>query len=93
MRHFAYLARYNNPKNELQLAALGVLVARSRRIVPDASHLIAEITEEILALNTGHPRCQPLRVRTWTIGSGIGLGLGDHFTVSFHLYEIRENNK
>lgn len=91
-RYFAYLASYNRPKNALQHAAADLLKQLSRRIVPGtASGFIKSLTEEIEKLNAAHPRCQPLRVHEWLIGSGWGISLGDHFTVGFYLYEIKED--
>lgn len=89
-RYFAYFGSYNQPKNALQRAAVELLKGHSGRIVGRHA-FFTTLVAEIAALNADHPRCQPLRVSDWLIGSGWGISLGDHFTVSFHLYEIKED--
>lgn len=91
-RHFAYLGSYNAPKNTLHNAALAVLRNHSGRIVDSVSRFVKELGSEIDDLNKKHPRCAPLRVSDWLIGSGWGISLGSHFTISFYLYEIKEDS-
>lgn len=90
MMYFAHLLSYNKPKNALQRQALGVLKAHSGCLIDDADALISEIDEDILTLNSFNPRCSPLRLHKWETEDGIGLGLGDDFTVHFHLYVVKE---
>jgi hypothetical protein len=90
-RYFAHLASYNQPKNALQIAALKILKDQSNRLVDDRRYLRVNLEALINQLNSLHPRCTPLEFRTFNFDSEqIGITLGDHFTVGFYLYAVKE---
>lgn len=90
-RYFTHLASYNQPKNALQIAALKILKDFSNRLYDDRRYLQVNLEKLISGLNSQHPRCTPLEFRTFNFDSGrIGITLGEHFTVHFNLYLVKE---
>lgn len=92
-KYFTHLASANNPKNALQREAHELLKRASNRLIEHRNEFVLALSDEIDELNAQHPRCTPLDCRSHGIGDGdsIGVTLGAHFTVSFHLYRVKED--
>ena len=94
--HFTYLSSFNQAGNNLQKQALEILKSRSNLLIKNPQAFIRRLETDIGYLNGQNPRCKPLRVSTWEFG-GIGISLGDNYTVGFYLYPVRnglmEGNK
>ena len=88
-RHFVLLLSHNQPKNALQREAVRFLTEESNRIVSDSQLYLSFIKRRIADLNASYPRCSELCCLTYGMNS-ISVSLGEHFTVGFHLYPIKE---
>lgn len=87
---FTYLANSNAPKNKLQIEASRLLQLRSNRLINDRKSFVSQLQSEIEFLNTAHSKCTPLRFKTVEFNGITHVYLGDHFTVGFCLYPVKE---
>lgn len=90
--YFSHLSHTNQPSNALQRQAADLLKTESHRLIDDADKFIAGLRTRIETLNAENPRCTPLRYsanRFWP--DHILIYLGEHFTVSFNLYLVKED--
>lgn len=91
-KYFTHLASTNAPKNHLQRRALDLLETSSNRLITDPSLLVKELSRIVEKLNANNPRCTPLVVRSYgSDPNSIGVTLGETFTVSFHIYRVKED--
>ncbi len=90
--YFSHLSHTNNPANALQRQAASILKAESNLLIQDSDKFIASLKANIEKINADNPRCTPLRFSTNAFTpSTINIYLGEHFTVSFSLYLVKND--
>ena len=89
IKYFSHLASFNQPKNKLQHLALCFLQDESNQLVYNEEVFIAAVRQAIQQLNYEHQTCTALQVSTYGMGGQISISLGADFTVSFHLYPVK----
>lgn len=89
MMYFTLLGQSNMPGNSLQKQALAVLQAESNLLINNADAFVKALGRQITNLNGRNPRCKPLIVSTYKALDSIGIYLGSNYTVSFHLYPVK----
>lgn len=88
--YFTLLQRTNNPANALQRAAAECLERNTNRLIPDADPFLTALKDRITMLNGIHGRCTPLRFSTNKFGDTIHVYLGNHFTVDFAIFLVKD---
>lgn len=95
-KYFTHLSQTNQPKNGLQKSARVALENASNRLISNPNEFTGQLGKQIQYLNELYPRCTPLKLRTYSHmdvdGNAMSITLGEHFTVGFHIYRVKEDS-